>query len=58
METLLKRDQKGRAGEGSLPVVQTGCLNLALGPIMIVYPDASLLIVKVEDIPEIVQSTY
>ena len=38
-------------------VVQTGCHGLcALGPIMIVYPDASFYsMVKVEDIPEIVQ---
>ncbi len=37
-------------------VVQTGCHGLcALGPIMIVYPDASFYsMVKVEDIPEIV----
>ena len=37
-------------------VVQTGCHGLcALGPIMIVYPEASFYsMVKVEDIPEIV----
>lgn len=37
-------------------VIQTGCHGLcALGPIMIVYPDASFYsMVKVEDIPEIV----
>ncbi|MDO5293729.1 MAG: NADH-quinone oxidoreductase subunit NuoF [bacterium] len=38
-------------------VVQTGCHGLcALGPIMIVYPEASFYsMVKVEDIPEIVE---
>lgn len=37
-------------------IVQTGCHGLcALGPIMIIYPDASFYsMVKVEDIPEIV----
>ena len=43
--------------ENEVSVVQTGCHGLcALGPIMIVYPDASFYsMVKVEDIPEIVQ---
>ncbi len=38
-------------------VVQTGCHGLcALGPIMIIYPEASFYsMVKVEDIPEIVE---
>lgn len=38
-------------------IVQTGCHGLcALGPIMIVYPDASFYsMVKVEDVPEIVK---
>ena len=47
--------KKGLADE--VAVVQTGCHGLcALGPIMIVYPDASFYsMVKVEDIPEIVE---
>lgn len=47
-------DKNGLTEEVS--VVQTGCHGLcALGPIMIVYPDASFYsMVKVEDIPEIV----
>lgn len=41
-------------------VVQTGCHGLcALGPIMIVYPDASFYsMVKIEDIPEIVSEHF
>ena len=56
METL--REEIKKAGlENEVSVVQTGCHGLcALGPIMIVYPDASFYsMVKVEDIPEIVQ---
>ncbi|MBS6642994.1 MAG: NADH-quinone oxidoreductase subunit NuoF [Clostridiaceae bacterium] len=55
MEALKAEIEKnGLADEVS--VVQTGCHGLcALGPIMIVYPDASFYsMVKVEDIPEIV----
>ena len=42
--------------QDEVSVVQTGCHGLcALGPIMIVYPDASFYsMVKIEDIPEIV----
>ncbi|MFI3170268.1 MAG: NADH-quinone oxidoreductase subunit NuoF [Faecalibacterium sp.] len=42
--------------EHEISIVQTGCHGLcALGPIMIVYPDACFYsMVKVEDIPEIV----
>ena len=55
METLkLEIEKAGLQDEVS--VVQTGCHGLcALGPIMIIYPDASFYsMVKVEDIPEIV----
>ena len=43
--------------ESEVAVVQTGCHGLcALGPIMIIYPEASFYsMVKVTDIPEIVQ---
>ena len=56
METL-KEEIKKAGLEKEVSVVQTGCHGLcALGPIMIVYPDASVYsMVKVEDIPEIVQ---
>lgn len=56
METL-KEEIKKAGLEKEVSVVQTGCHGLcALGPIMIVYPDASFYsMVKVEDIPEIVQ---
>ena len=56
METL-KEEIKKAGLEKEVSVVQTGCHCLcALGPIMIVYPDASFYsMVKVEDIPEIVQ---
>lgn len=56
METL-KEEIKKAGLESEVSVVQTGCHGLcALGPIMIVYPDASFYsMVKVEDIPEIVQ---
>ena len=42
--------------ESEVAVAQTGCHGLcALGPIMIIYPDATFYsMVKVEDIPEIV----
>lgn len=56
MEALTAEiEKKGLQDEVS--VVQTGCHGLcALGPIMIVYPDASFYsMVKVEDIPEIVE---
>ncbi|MDD3253309.1 MAG: NADH-quinone oxidoreductase subunit NuoF [Lachnospiraceae bacterium] len=53
----LKEEIKKAGLEEEVSVVQTGCHGLcALGPIMIVYPDASFYsMVKVEDIPEIVQ---
>ena len=56
METL-KEEIKKAGLEKEVSVVQTGCHGLcALGPIMIVYPDASFYsMVKIEDIPEIVQ---
>ena len=56
LETL-KDPTKRAALLEEVSVVQTGCHGLcALGPIMIVYPDASFYsMVKVEDIPEIVQ---
>ena len=56
METL-KEEIKKAGLEKEVSVVQTGRHGLcALGPIMIVYPDASFYsMVKVEDIPEIVQ---
>lgn len=56
MEALTAEiEKKGLQDEVS--VVQTGCHGLcALGPIMIVYPDASFYsMVKMEDIPEIVE---
>lgn len=56
MEALTAEiEKKGLQDEVS--VVQTGCHGLcALGPIMIVYTDASFYsMVKVEDIPEIVE---
>lgn len=55
METLKAEiDRNGLSEEVS--VVQTGCHGLcALGPIMIIYPDATFYaLVKNEDIPEIV----
>lgn len=55
MEAL--RTEIEKAGlQDEVSLVQTGCHGLcALGPIMIVYPDASFYsMVKVEDIPEIV----
>ncbi len=56
METLKLEIEKAGL-EDEVSVVQTGCHGLcALGPIMIVYPDASFYsMVKAEDIPEIVQ---
>lgn len=56
MEALNEEIKKAGL-EQEVSVVQTGCHGLcALGPIMIVYPDASFYsMVKVEDIPEIVQ---
>ena len=44
--------------ENEVEVIKTGCFGLcALGPIMIVYPEGAFYsMVKIEDIPEIVQS--
>ena len=55
IETLKAELEKNGLTD-EVAVVQTGCHGLcALGPIMIVYPDASFYsMVKVEDIPEIV----
>lgn len=55
MDTLKAEIEKNGL-QDEVSVVQTGCHGLcALGPIMIVYPDASFYsMVKVEDIPEIV----
>ena len=55
METLVAEIEKAGLKD-EVSVVQTGCHGLcALGPIMIIYPDASFYsMVKVEDIPEIV----
>lgn len=55
IETL-KAELERNGLTDEVAVVQTGCHGLcALGPIMIVYPDASFYsMVKVEDIPEIV----
>ncbi|MDD6056972.1 MAG: NADH-quinone oxidoreductase subunit NuoF [Clostridiales bacterium] len=52
----LKIEIEKQGLKDEVSVVQTGCHGLcALGPIMIVYPDASLYSeVSVEDIPEIV----
>lgn len=52
------RDELQKKGlDQEVSVVQTGCHGLcALGPIMIVYPDATFYaMVKEEDIPEIVE---
>lgn len=55
IETLKAELEKNGLSD-EVAVVQTGCHGLcALGPIMIVYPDAAFYsMVKVEDIPEIV----
>jgi len=55
MEALKAEIEKNGLTE-EVSVVQTGCHGLcALGPIMIIYPDATFYsMVKVEDIPEIV----
>ncbi len=55
MEALKAEIEKAGL-QDEVSVVQTGCHGLcALGPIMIIYPDASFYsMVKVEDIPEIV----
>ncbi len=52
----LQEEIKKNGLESEVSVVQTGCHGLcALGPIMIVYPDACFYsMVKEEDIPEIV----
>jgi NADP-reducing hydrogenase subunit HndC len=58
-QIILKlRDELENQGlSNEVSVVQTGCHGLcALGPIMIVYPDAAFYaLVKEEDIPEIVE---
>ncbi|BBF44713.1 NAD-reducing hydrogenase subunit HoxF [Lachnospiraceae bacterium KM106-2] len=53
----LQTELKKQGLEKEVCVVQTGCHGLcALGPIMIVYPEASFYsMVKVDDIPEIVE---
>lgn len=55
LETLKEEIQKNGLTE-EVAVVQTGCHGLcALGPIMIIYPDATFYsMVQVSDIPEIV----
>ena len=55
IETLQAEIEKNGLAE-EVKVVKTGCHGLcALGPIMIVYPDAAFYsMVKAEDIPEIV----
>ena len=55
MEALTAEIEKNGLTE-EVSVVQTGCHGLcALGPIMIIYPDATFYsMVKIEDIPEIV----
>ncbi|RGY95770.1 NADH-quinone oxidoreductase subunit NuoF [Clostridium sp. AM58-1XD] len=55
IETL-KEEIENQGLKDEVAVVQTGCHGLcALGPIMIIYPDATFYsMVKVEDIPEIV----
>ena len=52
----LKYEIKHQGLEEEVAVVETGCHGLcALGPIMIVYPDATFYsMVQVNDIPEIV----
>ena len=52
----LREELKNQGLEEEVAVVQTGCHGLcALGPIMIIYPDATFYaMVKEEDIPEIV----
>ena len=59
METLKAEIDKNGLSE-EVSVVQTGCHGLcALGPIMIIYPDATFYaMVKNEDIPEIVSEYY
>ena len=54
--TKLQEEIKKNGLEQEVAVVKTGCHGLcALGPIMIVYPEASFYsMVKEEDIPEIV----
>ena len=52
----MKEEIKARGLENEVNVVRTGCFGLcALGPIMIVYPDATFYsMVQPGDIPEIV----
>ena len=52
----LEEEVKKNGLEQEVGIVRTGCFGLcALGPIMIVYPEATFYsMVKVEDIPEIV----
>lgn len=54
--TALQNEIKKNGLENEVSVVQTGCHGLcALGPIMIVYPEATFYsLVKEEDVPEIV----
>jgi NADP-reducing hydrogenase subunit HndC len=53
---LLQSEIKKNGLKEEVSVVQTGCHGLcALGPIMIIYPEATFYaMVKVEDVPEIV----
>ena len=55
--TTLEEEIKNKGLENEVAVVKTGCHGLcALGPIMIVYPEAAFYaMVKAEDIPEIVE---
>lgn len=55
--TTLEQEIKNQGLENEVAVVKTGCHGLcALGPIMIVYPEAAFYaMVKKEDIPEIVE---
>ena len=59
LDTLKKEIEKQGLIE-EVAVVQTGCHGLcALGPIMVVYPDAIFYsMVKEEDIPEIVSEHF
>ena len=57
IEETLREEIAKQGLEKEVSVVKTGCHGLcALGPIMIVYPDAVFYsMVKKEDIPEIVE---
>ena len=54
--TALEQEIEKNGLKDEVAVVKTGCHGLcALGPIMIVYPEATFYsMVKVEDVPEIV----